>query len=83
MTVLVGVVITTFLAQTAPKGPSNRMDVPIVEVRISDDDGGRRTAITPAQVKVWIDHGNYVYGARGFVSSTRPPTEWLTGGARC
>jgi len=65
MTVLVGVAITTLLAQAAPKGASNRIDVPIVAVRISDDDGRRQTAINPHQIKQWVDHGNVVYASTG------------------
>jgi Pregnancy-associated plasma protein-A len=65
MTVFVRIVITTVLAQTAPKAASNRLDIPIQAVRISDDDGGRPTAITPRQVKRWIDYANAVYAHAG------------------
>jgi len=65
MTVLVGVVITMVLAQTAPKGASNRATIPIQAVRISDDDGGRPAAISPRQVKRWVDNANAVYARSG------------------
>ncbi len=61
MTALVGVVIATILAQTAPKGASNHATIPIQAVRICDDDGGRPAAISPRQVKRWVDYANAVY----------------------
>ena len=45
--------------------PSFRVDVPVVAVRVSDDDGGRPAAISPAQVKRWVDYGNRVYASAG------------------
>ncbi len=65
MTVLVGVVIASILAQTAPKAVSNRVDIPIQGVSISDDDGGRPAAITPAQLKRWVDLANLIYTPAG------------------
>jgi hypothetical protein len=64
MKILLSVVITC-LAQTAPKGTPFRADIPIVAVRISDDDGGRRAAIVPAQLKRWLDYANFVYASAG------------------
>ena len=47
MTIFVGVVITTVLAQTASRGAPNQAIIPIQAVKISDDDGGRPAAISP------------------------------------
>jgi hypothetical protein len=65
MTLLTGVVVATVLAQAAPKGAPNRMEVPIQAVRISDDDGGRAAAISAHQVKRWVDYANAVYAHSG------------------
>ena len=65
MQALVGVVIATLLAQAADNRDSFRATVPILAVRVSDDDGGRPAAIFPAQVKRWVDRGNQVYGSTG------------------
>jgi hypothetical protein len=65
MTLLAGVIVTTLLAQMAPTGASSRMDIPIVALRISDDDGKRQVTINPAQIKRWVDHGNYIYASTG------------------
>ncbi len=65
MTLLTGVVIATVLAQAAPEGAPNRVEVPIQAVRISDDDGGRAAAISAHQVKRWVDYANAVYAHSG------------------
>jgi hypothetical protein len=60
-----GVVIASLLAQTADNRASFRATVPVLAVRVSDDDGGRPAAISPAQVKRWVDRGNQVYASTG------------------
>ena len=65
MTAVAGILCSTLLAQTALKGAANRIDIPILAVRVSDDDGRRRTPITPIEIKRWVDHGNYIYAPSG------------------
>jgi len=66
LSALVGIVITTVLAQTVPKEAPKPVIIPIQAVKISDDDGRRPAAITAAQVKRWIDYANEVYAGCGF-----------------
>ena len=65
MTAVAGILCSMLLAQTALKGAANRIDIPILAVRVSDDDGWRRTPITPIEIKRWVDHGNYIYAPSG------------------
>ncbi len=65
MHALVSVVIAVLLAEPADDRASFRANVPVLAVRVSDDDGGRPAAISPAQVKRWVDRGNQVYGSTG------------------
>ncbi len=62
---LVGVVIATVLAQAASKEAPKPIVIPIQAVKISDDDGRRPAAVSPAQVKHWIDYANAVYAGCG------------------
>jgi hypothetical protein len=62
---LVGVVIATLLAQGADNSASFRANVPVVAVRVSDDEGGRPAAVSPNQVKRWVDRGNQIYASTG------------------
>jgi hypothetical protein len=62
---LVGLVIATLLAQVADKPAPFRANVPILAVRVSDDDGRRPAEISPTQLKRWVDRGNQIYAATG------------------
>jgi hypothetical protein len=62
---LVGVMIATLLAQVADNPASFRASVPILAVRVSDDDGSRPAEISPSQLKRWVDRGNQIYAATG------------------
>ena len=61
----VGLTIAVLLVQAADNRQSFRANVPVVAVRVSDDDGGRPAAIFPTQIKRWVDHGNQVYASAG------------------
>src|SRR5580704_9607564 len=65
MHALVGLLIAVLSADTADDRAPFRTTVPILAVRVSDDDGGRPAAISPAQVKRWVDRGNQVYASTG------------------
>ena len=53
------------LGSNGTQGSVESSDIPIQAVRISDDDGGRPAAISPRQVKRWVDNANAVYAHSG------------------
>jgi Metallo-peptidase family M12B Reprolysin-like len=62
---LVSVVLATHSVEGADDRASFRANVPLLAVRVSDDDGGRPAAISPGQIKRWVDYANQVYGSTG------------------
>ncbi len=57
MQALSGMVIATLLIQRADDRAPYRPNIPIVAVRVSDDDGRRPATISAAQVKRWVAYG--------------------------
>jgi len=62
---LLGVVIATLLTQVADNSAPFKANVPILAVRVSDDDGRRPAEISPTQLKRWVDRGNQIYATTG------------------
>jgi hypothetical protein len=68
--------------------PSARADwpraegpVPIVSMRVhavfcSDDDGGRQTDITPAEVQAWVNQANEIYAGANVHFDFDPSSDW-------
>jgi hypothetical protein len=60
--------------------PPVSMNVEVLAVRLSDDDGGRQAHIDPGQVQTWIDKANQVYASVGlhfnFVADVNGP-DWI------
>jgi hypothetical protein len=65
MWALVGLAVTALLVPKGEEHPPFRANVQVLAVRVSDDDGGRPAAISPAQLKRWVDYGNQVYASTG------------------
>lgn len=72
--VLLTAILTT-LAGSVPSHAANKAStviVPLQAIRVADDDGGRRTMLTPAEVGLWVDYANTVFSTANISFSFDP-----------